>query len=371
MTKKPKSPPILKSDPEYVSFTRSLESILREANVLTISLAEGLSGLSSTIGNNRFLQIRNRRALVNAAGALGDLERTLQDDYGLSLRPLEMRPPKRLWTHTVFQEQVQPVGRMVWDTLVELNPDWFGWTSLGFTEGTIAWKDFCALANWPVVARLPGWYENLLYAANRHRKWLGEQEFSWEHGAEQRAFLRGLTGWPDAIVAGTSFPAGKRLGAPPRTSENQLPMIGSALQEFTLSEARVAFLDRIISAVNTRTNEDQTPPKRAAVRRQPASSGAREKLIAALTKHHQYADGGALNLKPIGNNQLATMAQVSNKTASKFFASEFGGHGKYVFRCRDVSNLVKSLKILNGEYTPKLHFGGEPTPKRRRPDDGE
>src|SRR5262249_18814112 len=29
----------------------------------------------------------------------------------------------------------------------------------------------------------------------------------------------------------------------------------------------------------------------------------RAKLIAALTKHHQYADGGCLNLEPIGNNE--------------------------------------------------------------------
>src|SRR5262249_32651563 len=31
----------------------------------------------------------------------------------------------------------------------------------------------------------------------------------------------------------------------------------------------------------------------------------RAKLIAALTKHHQYANGGCLNLDHIGNNELA------------------------------------------------------------------
>src|SRR5262249_53576244 len=38
---------------------------------------------------------------------------------------------------------------------------------------------------------------------------------------------------------------------------------------------------------------------------------ARAKIIAALTKHHQYADGGCLNLEPIGNNELARKAGVS------------------------------------------------------------
>jgi hypothetical protein len=41
---------------------------------------------------------------------------------------------------------------------------------------------------------------------------------------------------------------------------------------------------------------------------------AEAKLIAALTKHHQYADGSCLNLEPVGNNELARIAEVSEST---------------------------------------------------------
>jgi hypothetical protein len=52
---------------------------------------------------------------------------------------------------------------------------------------------------------------------------------------------------------------------------------------------------------------------------------AEAKLIAALTKHHQYADGSCLNLDPIGNNQLAKAASVSPSTASALFDGKFQG----------------------------------------------
>ena len=56
--------------------------------------------------------------------------------------------------------------------------------------------------------------------------------------------------------------------------------------------------------------------------RQSRRTSGRAKLIAALTKHHQYAEGGCLNLEPIGNNELAKGAVVSRSTASEFFKSE-------------------------------------------------
>jgi hypothetical protein len=83
----------------------------------------------------------------------------------------------------------------------------------------------------------------------------------------------------------------------------------------------------------------------------------RVKLIAALTKHHQYADGGCLNLEPIGNNELAKAAGVSVSTASRFFKDQFGGHTKYKALCRDASKLVVALKLLNDEFAPHHLLG--------------
>jgi hypothetical protein len=70
----------------------------------------------------------------------------------------------------------------------------------------------------------------------------------------------------------------------------------------------------------------------------------RAKLIAALTKHHKYADGGSLNQEPIGNNKLARAAEVSPSTASAFFNSKFKGHAKYKALCRDAGRLMMSRR---------------------------
>jgi hypothetical protein len=92
-----------------------------------------------------------------------------------------------------------------------------------------------------------------------------------------------------------------------------------------------------------------TKPKRSTERGE-----AREKLIAALTKHHQYADGGCLNLEHIGNNELARLAQIgSNSTASAFFRNEFGGHDRYRALCSDPSRLAAAMKALRGEFRPR------------------
>jgi hypothetical protein len=96
----------------------------------------------------------------------------------------------------------------------------------------------------------------------------------------------------------------------------------------------------------------------------------RAKLIAALTKHHQYADGGCLNLEPIGNNELARLARVSESTASAFFKSEFKGLGKYRAICRDAGRLADSLKALNNEFSPHDLYGRRPADEDDRDDDG-
>src|SRR5262249_42254295 len=95
----------------------------------------------------------------------------------------------------------------------------------------------------------------------------------------------------------------------------------------------------------------------------------RAKLIAALTKHHQYADGGCLNLEPIGNNELARQADVSESTASAFFNDKFLGHTKYRTVCRDAGNLADSLKALNGEFSPHHLYGRRPPDEDGRDED--
>ncbi|MBA3482613.1 MAG: hypothetical protein H0T51_12435, partial [Pirellulales bacterium] len=84
------------------------------------------------------------------------------------------------------------------------------------------------------------------------------------------------------------------------------------------------------------------------------------KLIAALTKHHQYANGGCLNLEAIGNNELARLADVDQATASAFFKQKFKSHGKYKAACADAGVLVTALKLLNDEFAPHLLFGSKP-----------
>lgn len=84
------------------------------------------------------------------------------------------------------------------------------------------------------------------------------------------------------------------------------------------------------------------------------------KLISALTKHHKYSDGGCLNLEPIGNNELARLAVVSESTASDFFAKKFQGYEKYRTVCRDAGKLADSLKVLNGEFSPHELYGRRP-----------
>ena len=83
---------------------------------------------------------------------------------------------------------------------------------------------------------------------------------------------------------------------------------------------------------------------------------ARIKIIAFLTKHHEYANGSLLNQTPIGVNDLARKVPVSSGSASKFFKDKFGNYEVYKKACRDSRTLIVSLKSLNNEYTPKLLF---------------
>jgi hypothetical protein len=63
-----------------------------------------------------------------------------------------------------------------------------------------------------------------------------------------------------------------------------------------------------------------------------------------------------LKLDPIGNNDLAREAEVSQSTASTFFKDKFKGHTNYRALCRDAVQLGAALKLLNCEYTPHFLF---------------
>ena len=78
-------------------------------------------------------------------------------------------------------------------------------------------------------------------------------------------------------------------------------------------------------------------------------------LIAALEKHHQYANGSCLNTEPIGNNALGKLAGTSGAAASNFFNDKFGGHAKYKILCYgQPASLVAKLRELNDERTPAI-----------------
>ncbi len=109
------------------------------------------------------------------------------------------------------------------------------------------------------------------------------------------------------------------------------------------------------SAAGNKTGPMRKKPKRSTVRGE-----GRIKLIAALTKHHEYADDGCLNLEPIGNNELARQVGVDRATASAFFKKEFEGHTRYRALCGDATGLVAALKLLNQEFSPHHLFGGCP-----------
>ncbi|MEX0979296.1 MAG: hypothetical protein WDZ48_10610, partial [Pirellulales bacterium] len=125
---------------------------------------------------------------------------------------------------------------------------------------------------------------------------------------------------------------------------------------------------------NGRSKSPSTAPEPTKSKRSTERGEGRAKLIAALTKHHKYADGSCLNLESIGNNELARLAGVSESTASAFFNNEFNqgesrGYATYRVICRDPSRLADSLKVLNGEFSPHHLYGRTPPGERERDDD--
>ncbi|MCG2684252.1 MAG: hypothetical protein L6306_11645 [Planctomycetales bacterium] len=108
----------------------------------------------------------------------------------------------------------------------------------------------------------------------------------------------------------------------------------------------------------------------------------RAKIIAALTKHHDYQNGSCLNWKPIGVNELTRLAGAkSSSSASDFFNSQYGegdgkkkknGHLRYRrICCRNHSLLIETLRALNGETTSShiAGYGRNPPGEGSREDD--
>ncbi len=120
---------------------------------------------------------------------------------------------------------------------------------------------------------------------------------------------------------------------------------------------RASETDNSASPIMVTANPSSPQPTKQP-KRSTTSGEAHEKLIAALTKHHLYADGSCVNFEPIGNNELARRADVDRATASKFFKDEFKGHAKYKAHCRDTSTLIATLKLLNDEFAPH-HLNGQ------------
>jgi hypothetical protein len=131
--------------------------------------------------------------------------------------------------------------------------------------------------------------------------------------------------------------------------------LASALQEANGSQSKPAPLAQGPEPAMPQAKTDHGSKRKRSTER----GEGREKLIAALTKHHRYSDGSCLHLEPVANNELARQAGVSRSTASEFFEKVFAGHTKYRALCRDAGRLADSLKALNGEFSPQdLHLYG-------------
>ena len=141
---------------------------------------------------------------------------------------------------------------------------------------------------------------------------------------------------------------------------------GNSLLWRTITPERFATAEPSADAGNGQPAERaDVSPKTKKPKRSTARGEGRAKLVAALTLHHKYADGGCLNLEPIVSNELARQAKVVPSTASGFFNKVFNGgekegYARYRVYCRDAGRLADSLKALNGEFSPHDLYGRKP-----------
>ena len=124
-------------------------------------------------------------------------------------------------------------------------------------------------------------------------------------------------------------------------------------------ELRRWALEVACSAASAAAVADSNRPAVKA-KRSTARGDAAMKLVAALSKHHQYSGGGCLNLEPMGVQKLSRTAKIAASTVSKFFEKNFGNHAKYISACMDPPRLGAALKLLNGEFSPQVLLGDDP-----------
>jgi hypothetical protein len=178
------------------------------------------------------------------------------------------------------------------------------------------------------------------------------------------------------VVAVVQKQSRLRMGTPPRREDEESEAVERLLAEALDRADRQTIKAELAAdtsgevgqdAPEETTSKTKTPTK---TKRSTQKGEAREKLIAALTKHHKYADGGCLNFEPIGNNELAKLAKVWPSSASVFFKKEFKGHTDYKRFCLDDMRLTTALKMLNDEFSPWLLTENEPSsspPKKSAP----
>jgi hypothetical protein len=163
-----------------------------------------------------------------------------------------------------------------------------------------------------------------------------------------------------------SLPGVEVLTPTPSLSEEELPLIAAAptrgVPTMAAPQPSGAARDKTAGAPT-----ETAKPRKA--KRSTEQTDAEAKLIAALTKHHQYADGGCLNLDAIGCRALAQQAKVGLASASRFFDKHFKGHKKYRNHvCADKAKLITALKMLNQEFSPCDLYGAKPPGEGERDD---
>ena len=117
----------------------------------------------------------------------------------------------------------------------------------------------------------------------------------------------------------------------------------------------VGLVDKVLLPDMAETIGEVTKPQ-VRPKKSTSEKPARIKIVARLTKHHEYRNGSLLNQTPIGVGELARDAPVSKGSASLFFKKKFGNYENYKKACMDSSGLIVALKLLNDEFSPKLLF---------------
>lgn len=157
----------------------------------------------------------------------------------------------------------------------------------------------------------------------------------------------------------------QRAGHSLRSDLNYLVLAACVLELRDHALDLLQTLDQCPPQGHDRDDKLLTPPKATSRRETPQrpersdrASDTRHLLAAALTKHHEYADGSCLNYEPLGVRELSAMfgGSPSVGTVSNFFKAQFGGHKNYKIACIDRAKLVHSLKILNDELTPRILY---------------